>query len=71
MENTFDLNYAFEKFKPKNLQDCGRVANYLCTGSSLQYHPQVKFGLFQKILEISPDGIIGIETTAEQFFGVS
>ena len=65
----FEIDMIFEKFKTKNIQDCGRVANYLCTGSSLpQYHSDLKFLLFDKILKINPTGEIGEATTAEQFF---
>jgi len=64
----FDIDLLFEKFKPKNFQDCCRVANYICTGRNLRYHSEVKFGLFQKILEIDKSGVIGTETSAEKFF---
>lgn len=65
----FEIDIIFERFKPKNIQDCGRVVNYLCTGRNLpQHHSDLKFLLFDKILKINHTGEIGESTTAEQFF---
>ena len=64
----FDIELIFDKFNPKNLQDCTRVANYLCTGKSFYFLEHLKFSLFSKILEIDKSGIIGLETSPEVFF---
>lgn len=65
----FDLDLIWERFSPKNLQDCARVANYLCSGRKAQHlHSDLKHALFQRILEINISGSIGPETAVEEFF---